>query len=116
MECFRPDHADLEEYFRKRATRRMTLGRTVSLAGRLYEAPVPLIDKQIILLYHDHDLDRTEILMGSRSYGLLRPLDLVVNCRVKRDHQLLRLESSSTTAPIGGSLFSQKSDPEVSNS
>ncbi|CAO0821238.1 hypothetical protein DFAR_2210046 [Desulfarculales bacterium] len=88
---------------------------TVSLTGRLYEAPVPLISKRIILLYHDHDPDRVEVLLGNRSHGLLRPLDLAVNCRVKRDHHLLRLESSSTTAPTGGSLFSQKPDPEGSN-
>ncbi|CAO0821288.1 hypothetical protein DFAR_2220003 [Desulfarculales bacterium] len=50
MECAGPAHADLEDYFRKRATHRVTLGRTVSLAGRLYEVPVPLIGKQIILL------------------------------------------------------------------
>ncbi|CAO0821935.1 hypothetical protein DFAR_2730043 [Desulfarculales bacterium] len=43
---------------RKRATRRAALDRTVSLTGRRYEAPVPLIGKQIILLYHDHDHDR----------------------------------------------------------
>ncbi|CAO0823510.1 transposase [Desulfarculales bacterium] len=71
MECVRSAHADLEDYFRKRATRRVALDRTVSPAGRIYEAPVPLIGKQIILLYH----------------------------------YLLRLESSSTTAPTGGSLF-----------
>ncbi|CAO0820998.1 hypothetical protein DFAR_2050015 [Desulfarculales bacterium] len=47
---------------------------------------------------------------------MLRPLDLAVNCRVKHDHHLLRLESSSTTTPTGGSFFTQKSDPEVSNS
>ncbi|CAO0824391.1 hypothetical protein DFAR_630030 [Desulfarculales bacterium] len=47
--------------------------------------------------------------------GLLRLLDLAVNCRVKRDHHLLRLESSSTTAPTGGSLFLQKPDLEGSN-
>ncbi|CAO0824729.1 hypothetical protein DFAR_850027 [Desulfarculales bacterium] len=52
MECVRPPHADLEDYFSKRATRRVALDRTISLAGRLYEAPVPLIGKQIILLYH----------------------------------------------------------------
>ncbi|CAO0822052.1 hypothetical protein DFAR_2800013 [Desulfarculales bacterium] len=40
-----------------------------------------------------------------------RPRGLAVNCRVKRDHHLLRLESRSTTAPTGGSLFSQKPDP-----
>ncbi|CAO0822559.1 hypothetical protein DFAR_3170018 [Desulfarculales bacterium] len=47
---------------------------------------------------------------------MLRPLDLAVNCRVKRNHHLLRLKSSSTTAPTGGSLLLQKSDPEVSKS
>ncbi|CAO0824301.1 hypothetical protein DFAR_570014 [Desulfarculales bacterium] len=35
---------------------------------------------------------------------MLRPLDLTVNCRVKRDHHLLRLKSSSTTVPTDGSL------------
>ncbi|CAO0821960.1 hypothetical protein DFAR_2740025 [Desulfarculales bacterium] len=33
MECVRPAHADLEDYFRKRATRRVALDRTVSLAA-----------------------------------------------------------------------------------
>ncbi|CAO0822808.1 hypothetical protein DFAR_320010 [Desulfarculales bacterium] len=28
---------------------------------------------------------RVEILLENRSHGLLRPLDLAVNCRVKRD-------------------------------
>ncbi|CAO0821289.1 hypothetical protein DFAR_2220004 [Desulfarculales bacterium] len=45
------------------------------------------------------------VLLESRSHGLLNLLDLAVNCRVKRDHHLLRLEFSSTTATIGGSLF-----------
>ncbi|CAO0823130.1 hypothetical protein DFAR_340013 [Desulfarculales bacterium] len=103
MECVGSAHANLEDYFRKRATRCVALGRTVSLAGRLYEAPVPLIGKQIILFYHDHDPDRV-VLLGNRSHGLLNPLDLAVNCRVKRDHHLLRLEFSSTTAPTDGSL------------
>ncbi|CAO0822907.1 hypothetical protein DFAR_3370005 [Desulfarculales bacterium] len=47
---------------------------------------------------------------------MLRPLDLAVNCRIKRDHHLLRLEFSSTTAPTGYSLFLQKPDSEVGNS
>ncbi|CAO0822986.1 hypothetical protein DFAR_3400005 [Desulfarculales bacterium] len=78
---------------------------TVSLAGRLYKAPVPLIGKQIILLYHDLYHDRIEVLLKNRFHGVLRPLDLAVNCRVKRDHHLLRLESSFTTAPTDGSFF-----------
>ncbi|CAO0819726.1 hypothetical protein DFAR_1100020 [Desulfarculales bacterium] len=116
MECVRPAHADLGKYFRKRIARRVALNRTISLAGRLYEAPVPLIGKQIILLYHDHNPDRVEVLLGNRFHSLLRPLDLAVNCKAKRDHHLLRLESSSTTATTGGSLLSQKPGPEINNS
>ncbi|CAO0822908.1 hypothetical protein DFAR_3370006 [Desulfarculales bacterium] len=67
MECVRSAHADLEDYFRKKAARRVALNRTVSLAGRLYEAQGPLIGKQIILLYHDHDHDRVEVLLENRS-------------------------------------------------
>ncbi|CAO0822170.1 hypothetical protein DFAR_2870023 [Desulfarculales bacterium] len=41
----------MRDYFRKKATRRVVLvGRTISLAGRLYEAPAPRIGKQNILL------------------------------------------------------------------
>ncbi|CAO0824498.1 hypothetical protein DFAR_670007 [Desulfarculales bacterium] len=116
MECVRPAYAGLENYFRKRASRRVALDCTVSLAGRLYEAQGPLIGKQIILLYHDHDPDRVEVLLGDRFHDLLGPLGLAVNCRVKRDHLLLRWESSSTTSPTGDSPFSQKPDSEVSNS
>ncbi|CAO0823964.1 hypothetical protein DFAR_4000003 [Desulfarculales bacterium] len=94
----------------------MAFDLTIFLAGRLYEAPMPLVGKKIILLYHDHDYDRVEVLLENRSHGLLQPLDLAVNCRIKRDHHLLRLESCSTTALTGGSLFSQKPDSEVSNS
>ncbi|CAO0822422.1 hypothetical protein DFAR_3020003 [Desulfarculales bacterium] len=47
---------------------------------------------------------------------MLRPLNLAVNCRAKRDHHLLCLKSSSTTSPTSDSLFSQKPDSEVSNS
>ncbi|CAO0820956.1 hypothetical protein DFAR_2030011 [Desulfarculales bacterium] len=67
---------------------------------------MPLIGKQIILHDHDHDHDRVKVLLENRSQGLLGPLDLA----------LLRLESSSTTATIGGSLPLQKPDPEVSTS
>ncbi|CAO0823303.1 hypothetical protein DFAR_3630014 [Desulfarculales bacterium] len=83
---------------------------TVSLAGRLYKAPVPLIGKQIILLYHDHDQNCVEVLLEGRSHGLLRPLDLAVNCRVKRDHHLLRLAAPfSSQSQIQGSAIHEPS-------
>ena len=44
----------------KQARRRVAKDRTVALAGRLYEAPIALIGKQITLLYHAHDPARIE--------------------------------------------------------
>jgi transposase InsO family protein len=85
MECLRVAPKDLEDHFRKAARRRVAKDRTVSLNGRLYEAPVALIDKQILLLYHDHEPKRVEAFFNHQSYGLLSPLDLHVNFRVKRD-------------------------------
>ncbi|CAO0821321.1 hypothetical protein DFAR_2240004 [Desulfarculales bacterium] len=55
--------------------------------------------------YHDHDYDYVEVLLENRFHGLLRPLNLAVNCRIKRDYRLLRLEASSTTAFTDDSLF-----------
>ncbi|CAO0823990.1 hypothetical protein DFAR_4000029 [Desulfarculales bacterium] len=54
---------------------------------------------------HEWTCFLVEVPLENRSHGLLRPLDLAVNCRAKRDHYLLRLESSSTTAPTDGYLF-----------
>ena len=82
---------DMEDYFRKRATRRVNKDRTVSLHGRLFEAPTGLIGKFVTLLYHEHDPDRVEILVDSASHGFLVPLDVNINCRVRRDHKLTEI-------------------------
>jgi putative transposase len=111
MECVRPAPPDLEDYFRKRAKRRVALDRTVSLAGRLYEAPVPLIGKQVVVLYHDQGLDRVEVMLDNRSHGFLIPLDLAVNCRVRRQKHLLTLDTDAKP-PAGGALFSKPKDQE----
>jgi putative transposase len=93
MECLRPAPGNLEDYFRKRARRRVANDRTLSLNGNLYEAPVCLIGKQVTLLYHDHDPGRVEILFESRSHGFINRLDLHVNCRVRRiDRRALTIE------------------------
>ncbi len=43
----------LMDHFRKRVTRKVGKDRTISLDGRLYEAPVALIGKTVTLLYHE---------------------------------------------------------------
>jgi hypothetical protein len=54
MECLRAAPADLKDYFRKNARRRVAKDRTITLNGKLYEAPVTLIGKQVLLLFHEN--------------------------------------------------------------
>jgi hypothetical protein len=85
MKCLRAAPADLQSFFRKHARRRVAKDRTITLNGKLYEAPVPLIGKHVLLLYHDNQPQRVEVLHERKSYGFLTPLDLHINCRVKRN-------------------------------
>jgi transposase InsO family protein len=107
MECLRAAPKDLRDYFRKAARRKVAKDRTITLNGRLYEAPVPLIGKQVLLLYHEHHPENVEILWSQKSYGFLIPVNLNVNCRVKRDKKSgMALEIPETKAKYqGGSLW-----------
>jgi len=85
MECIRTAPKDIRDYFRKHARRRVARDRSITLNGKLYEAPVSLIGKQVLLLYHDAFPERIEVTYNHKSYGYLTPLDLHINTRVKRD-------------------------------
>jgi putative transposase len=106
MECLRPPPPNLEDSFRKRARRHVGKDRSVSLNGRLFEAPVPLIGKPVTLLYHDHDPTRVEILFEEHSFGFLKPIDLNVNARVRRDKDRLELIPESRNHPYQGGCLS----------
>jgi transposase InsO family protein len=112
MECLRQAPRDLAEHFRKTARRKVAKDRTISLDGRLFEAPVALIGKQVSLLYHDQDPQRVEIVFNGKTYGMLTPLDIHVNCRVKRDkNNNPQLHTDNETHPYtGGSLWGRRSD------
>lgn len=85
MECLRPAPPNLKEHFRKVARRKVAKDRTITFNGNLFEVPVPLIGKQVELLYHENRPDYIEVKWNNRSYGYVRPVDVHVNCRVKRD-------------------------------
>jgi len=85
LQCLRPAPNDLTNHFRQRARRRVAKDRTITLNGQLFEAPVRLIGQQVELLYHAHRPEQVEIIFKQRSYGMARPVQLHVNCRVKRD-------------------------------
>jgi hypothetical protein len=44
-----------------------------------------LIGKRVELLYHDTEPEKVEVKYQNKSFGMIRPVDLHVNCRVKRD-------------------------------
>jgi hypothetical protein len=88
--------------------------RTISLNGKLFEAPVPLIGKQVTLLYHEDEPDRVEVFLSQKSYGFLTIVNLNVNCRVKRDNNHA-LEISSAQAEKNyksGGLWKKRGDTE----
>jgi len=85
MHCLRNSPANLKDYFRKVARRTVAKDRTITLNGRLYEGPVPLIGKRIELLYHEAEPGKVEVKYQNKSFGMIQPVNLNVNCRVKRD-------------------------------
>lgn len=111
MECLRPAPANLLDYFRQTARRRVAKDRTVSLNGKLFEAPVGLIGQQVTLRYHPTDLDQIEVVWKNQSYGFLSLVHLQVNSRVKRDKDSrLVLETVTESAYHGGVLW-ERSNP-----
>jgi transposase InsO family protein len=109
-ECVRAAPKDLSDHFRQQARRRVAKDRTVAIAGRLFEAPIALIGKQITLFYHPHDPSRIEARSDGKSYGLLTALDLNVNCRVKREKDNLKIQTEPRPVQSGQLSFGQKEE------
>jgi transposase InsO family protein len=97
---------DLEDHFRKEARRRVTRDRVVSLDGRQYEAPATLIGEHVVLLYHERDPDHVEVICKGKSHGMLRLLDLHINCSVSREKP--PGADTPATTPKSGKLSFEK--------
>jgi transposase InsO family protein len=114
IELLRCAPPDLEDHFRKEIRRRVAKDRTVSVDGRLYEAPTMLIGEQVRLLYHDHKPNRIEIIHKNSSYGFLLPVDLKVNSKVKRNANIDTLsQTEQPSLPYNGGKLSFSSKEEV---
>jgi putative transposase len=101
---------DLRDYFRLAVRRKVAKDRTVTLAGRSFEAPVGLIGQTVTLLFHERDSERVEIFMDDVSKGFLVRLDLAANARVRCSSNLtMKIVPSPPPppelAPRFGSLF-----------
>lgn len=108
LECVRQAPKDMEDHFRKEARRTVARDRTFSLLGRLYEAPVDTVGKQVALLFHEHDPERVEVFLGGKTYGFAQTLDVHVNCRVKRgDGKTELLPEEGGKRYGGGKLFTK---------
>ena len=111
MHCLRSAPANLKDYFRKVALRTVSKDRSITLNGRLYEAPVALIGKRVELLYHGTEPETVEIKYQNKSFGMIRTVNLNVNCRVKRDkNNNPQIQSNDLIKYQGGKLLSQKGE------
>ena len=98
LACIRKAPKNLKDYFRTAVYRTVAKDRTVTLNGNLFEAPVALIGKRVLILYHEMSQKQAEVFFNQTSHGFLVPVDLHVNCRVKRDkNRNTQLESDHKT-------------------
>ncbi len=110
MHCLRTSPTNLKDYFRKVARRKVNKDRTITLNGRLFEGPIPLIGKRVELLYHESEPENVEVKYQNQSFGMIRPVNLTVNYRVKRDknnNPQIHVDNH-TTSYRGGKLWSSK--------
>jgi putative transposase len=111
-ECLRAAPKDLKDYFRQTARRRVGKDRTIILNDRLYEGPVSLMGQKVELLYHPDAPDQVEVRHNGQSYGMAHPVDLHVNCRVKRDKNLNTDIKTELSPYRGGKLLSGRAIDE----
>jgi len=106
LACIRTAPKNLKDHFRTAVYRTVAKDRTVTLNGNLFEAPVALIGKRALILYHESEPKTVEIFFKQVSHGLLVPVDLHVNCRVKRDKNInTQLEPDHKSEYQGGGLW-----------
>jgi transposase InsO family protein len=113
MHCLRTAPQNLKDHFRQVARRTISSDRTITLHGKLYEGPVALIGKRVELLYHDNDTETIEVKYQNKSYGVIRPVDIHVNCRVKRDkNNQPQLNPEVSSVCQSGALFDGRGQDE----
>lgn len=85
MKCERPAPPRLAEYFRKITTRQVKKDRSFRLDGRMFEAPVSLVDRTIELRFHEQSPEQVEMFLDGMSFGQATLLDPHVNAKIGRN-------------------------------
>ena len=87
IELLRKAPSNLNDFFRIKLVRRVNNDRTVSVGGKLFEAPVDLIGRSVTLLVDTQKEGVIEVFFKDKSFGLLVPLDRHINAHVHRHNQ-----------------------------
>lgn len=99
LQCQRPAPKLLGEYFRTIERRQVKKDRSFRLRGRMYEAPVALIDRTIELRFHEESPENVEIYFDGMSFGKAQLLDPHLNAKLGRSWMTQeKKDSQSDTA------------------
>ncbi|MCK9477818.1 MAG: DDE-type integrase/transposase/recombinase [Candidatus Muirbacterium halophilum] len=87
---------NIDDYFRIRIRRKVFKDRSLTINGKLFEAPVSLIGKAVNLYYLEDDTDRVEVFYNEKSYGYLVLLNPHINSRIIRDNYRIEFKEKDT--------------------
>ncbi|MFH1645160.1 MAG: DDE-type integrase/transposase/recombinase [Candidatus Omnitrophota bacterium] len=96
VHLIRESPENIRNYFRVRVIRKVDKDRCVSIKNTVYEAPVGLIGKMVTLLYHKDDPARVEVFYNNASYGMLIPVDVNINCRIRRHEHIIEIQPTES--------------------
>lgn len=113
IELVRNAPSNLNDFFRIKLQRHVANDRTVSLKGKLFEAPVELIGRAVTLLVDAGKEGQIEVFFKEKSFGILVPLDRHINSRIRRENHKSADKpqcpqeppSSDKEPPSSGKLF-----------
>ncbi len=98
---------DLERAFRHRILRRVSRDNAISLDGKAYQAPPGCIGKRLELFYYPKKMDEIEAFENNQSKGMLKPINLHSNAKVKRVRSQtleIEMEPNKKNKPISGQI------------
>lgn len=84
IELVRKAPSNLNDFFRIKLIRKVNNDRSISIDGKLFEAPVDLIGRTVTVLMDGKNQGEVEVFFKDKSFGLLVPLDRHINANAHR--------------------------------
>lgn len=113
LELVRKAPENIQEYFRYKVKRKVMNDRAIYFKNKIFEAPVELIGKTVILLYHENDLLNIEVTYQNKSYGFLKELNIHINSNLIRNSYSDKAKNTENTNKkrlANGQLFDERSE------